>query len=55
MAYWGFENLHGRTTSDKVLYDKAFDTEINPECKGYQRANIFWQRVNYDWIKSINN
>lgn len=40
MAYWGFEDLHGRTVSDKVLHDKEFDTETNLKYEGYKRGII---------------
>ena len=37
MAYEDFRNLKRRTTSDKVLRDKAFNTAKNPKYDGYQR------------------
>ena len=37
MAYGDFKDLKRRTTSDKVLRDKAFNIAKNPEYDGYQR------------------
>ena len=37
MAYGDFKDLARRTTSDKVLRDKAFDITKNPKYDGYQR------------------
>ena len=34
-AYGGFEDLPGRTASDKVLRDKAFDIAKNPKYDWY--------------------
>ena len=36
MAYRDFKNLKGRTASDKVLRDKAFNIAKNPKYNGYQ-------------------
>ena len=36
IAYDYFKNLPRRTTSDKVLPDKAFKTASNPKYDGYQ-------------------
>ena len=38
MAYRDFKNLKGRTASDKVLRDKAFNIAKNPKYNGYQRG-----------------
>ena len=37
MAYGGFKDLAKRTTSDKVLRDKAFNIAKNSKYDGYQR------------------
>ena len=37
MAYGDFKDLERRTTSDKVLIDKAFNFAKNPKYDGYQR------------------
>ena len=38
MAYGDFKDLSGRTASDKVLRDKAFNIAKNPKYDGYQRG-----------------
>ena len=38
MAYGDFKELPRRTTSDKVLRDKAFNIATNPKYHGYQRG-----------------
>ena len=38
MAYRDFKDLARRTTSDKVLRDKAFNIAINSKYDGYQRG-----------------
>ena len=38
MAYGDFRDLAERTTSDKVLRDKAFNIAKNPKYGGYQRG-----------------
>ena len=38
MAYGDFRDLARRTTSDKVLRDKAFNIAKNPKYDGYQRG-----------------
>ena len=38
MAYRDFKILARRTTSDKVLRDKAFNIDKNPKHDGYQRG-----------------
>ena len=38
MAYEDFKDLARRTTSDKVLRDKAFNIAKNPKYDGYQRG-----------------
>ena len=37
MVYGDFKDLTKRTTSDKILHDKAFNIAKNPKCDGYQR------------------
>ena len=38
MAYGYFKDLARRTTSDKILRDKAFNIAKNPKYSGYQRG-----------------
>ena len=38
MAYGDFKDLERRTSSDKVLRNKAFNIAKNPKCDGYQRG-----------------
>ena len=38
MAYGVFKDLKRRTTSDKILRDKAFNIAKNPKYDGYQRG-----------------
>ena len=38
MAYGYFKDLKKRTTSDKVLRDKAFNNAKNPKYDGYKRG-----------------
>ena len=38
MAYADFKELKGRTASEKVLRDKAFNIAKNPKYDGYQRG-----------------
>ena len=38
MAYGSLKDLARRTTSDKVLRDKAFNIAKNPKYDGYQRG-----------------
>ena len=38
MAYEDLKDLTRRTTSDKILYDKAFNIVKNPKYDGYQRG-----------------
>ena len=38
MAYGDFKDLTGRTGSDKILHDKAFNIAKNPKYDGYQRS-----------------
>ena len=38
MAYGDFKDLAGRTASDKVLRNKAFNIAKNPKYDGYQRG-----------------
>ena len=37
MAYGDFKDLTRRTTSDKILHDKAFNIAKNTKYDGYQR------------------
>ena len=37
MAYGDFEDLPTRTSSDKILHDKAFNIAKNLKFGGYQR------------------
>ena len=41
MAYGDFKDLKRRTTSDKILRDKAFNIAKNPKYDGYQRGLVF--------------
>ena len=38
MAYGDFKDLEGRTASDRILRDKAFNIAKNPKLDGYQRG-----------------
>ena len=38
MAYGDFKDIKRRTTSDKILRDKAFNIGKNPKYDGYQRG-----------------
>ena len=38
MAYGDFKDLTGRTASDKILRDKAFDIAKDPKYDGYQHV-----------------
>ena len=38
MAYGNFKDLTKRTTSDKILQNKAFDFAKDPKYDGYQRG-----------------
>ena len=38
MAYGDFRDLNRKTTADKVLRDKAFNTAKNPKYDSYQRG-----------------
>ena len=40
MAYRDFKYLRSRTTSDKILRDKAFNIAANPKYDGYQRGLV---------------
>ena len=40
MAYGDFQDLARRTTSDKVLRDKAYNIAKNPEYDGYQSPQV---------------
>ena len=41
MAYGDFKDLKGRTNSDRILRDKAFNIAKNHKCDGYQRGIAF--------------
>ena len=51
MAYRDFKDLKRKTTSDKILKDKAFNIVKNPKYDGYQRGvasmvyKVFWKEV----------
>ena len=38
MAYGDFKDLNTRTAADKLLWDKAFNFDKNPNYDGYQRG-----------------
>ena len=38
MAYGMFEDLPGRTASDKILHEKAFNTAKNPKYDWYHKG-----------------
>ena len=38
MAYGDLKDLNGRTVTDKVLHDKAFNIAKNPKYDGYQHG-----------------
>ena len=40
IAYGDFKDLTGRTASDKILHDKAFNIAKNPKYDGYQRGLV---------------
>ena len=40
MAYVGFKDLPRRTTSDKILHDKAFNFARNSKNDGYERGPV---------------
>ena len=40
VAYGDFKHLPGRTASDKVSRDKAFNNAKNPKYDGYQRGLV---------------
>ena len=41
MAYVGFKDLPRRTTSDKILHDKAFNFARNSKNDGYERGPVY--------------
>ena len=61
MAYGDFKDLARRTTSDKVLRDKAFNIAKNPKDDGYQRGlasmvnKFFDKKSSGSGIKSMPN
>ena len=53
MGYGDFKYLTGRTASDKILRDKAFNIAKNLKCGGYQRGlvlmvYIFFEKKDFD-------
>ena len=40
MTYVGFKDLPRRTTSDKILHDKAFNFARNSKNDGYERGPV---------------
>ena len=53
MGYGDFKDLTGRTASDKILRDKAFNIAKNLKCGGYQRGlvlmvYIFFEKKDFD-------
>ena len=56
MAYGDFKDLHRRTASDKVLYNKAFNFAENPEYDKYQRefASMFASKGQQLILKTNN-
>ena len=56
MAYGDFKDLHRRTASDKVLYNKAFNFAKNPEYDKYQRefASMFASKEQQLILKTNN-
>ena len=48
MAYGDFKDLKRRTTSDKILRDKAFNFAKNPKYHGYQRGLPFMVYTFFD-------
>ena len=60
MAYRDFKYLAKRTTSDKILPDKTFNTATNPRYDGYQRGlasmvyKLFDKKSSVSSIKNKN-
>ena len=60
MAYRDFNYLAKRTTSDKILPDKTFNTATNPRYDGYQRGlasmvyKLFDKKSSVSSIKNKN-
>ena len=60
MAYGDFEDLTRRTTSDKILRDKAFNNTKNPKYDGYQKGLVsmvytfFYKKTSGSGIKNEN-
>ena len=60
MAYGDFKDLNRRTTSDKILLNKAFNIAKNPKYDGYQSglASIVYKSFDKEtWggtVKNIN-
>ena len=48
MTFGDFKDLNRRTTSDKVLRDKAFNIAINPKNYGYQRGLVSMVYKSFD-------
>ena len=61
MDYGDFKDLAWRTTSDKVLRDKAFNIDKNPKHYGYQRGlasmvyRFFDKNTSGSGVKSMSN
>ena len=54
MAYADFEDVVRRTTSNKILHDKAFNIAKNPKFDGYQRKLAsavynFFNKKDFRW------
>ena len=58
MVYGDFKDLNRRTTADKVLRDKAFNTAKNPKYEGYQRGfpsivcNFFHKKISGETVQN---
>ena len=58
MAYGDFKDLNRRTTSDKILLDKAFNIAKNPKYDGYQSglASIVYKSFDKEtWGGTVEN
>ena len=51
MAYGSFKDLPRRTTSDKILHDKAFNIAKNPKYDGYECG--FASMVYIPWAEQL--
>ena len=60
MAYRDLKDLTKRTSSDKIVRDKAFNIPKNPKYDGYQRGVVlivnkfFWKETSVNGIKKYN-